>query len=70
MHTLPCWIKLRVLFTGEFYDNYSEPTPYNINIDLGPGNASPTDAAEERLRRYHLKRGLCEAFERFKKGTH
>lgn len=64
-HRLPIWIHLRVLFDGEVYDDRSEPSPHmiNINVDMGPANASPTDVAEERLKRYHLKRGLPEAFE-------
>ncbi|KAF2447327.1 hypothetical protein P171DRAFT_356297, partial [Karstenula rhodostoma CBS 690.94] len=64
-HRLPIWIHLRVLFDGEAYDNRAEPSPYDA---VGPCNASLTDAAEERLRRYHLKRGLAEAFEMCKRG--
>ncbi|KAL5400336.1 hypothetical protein PMIN06_011088 [Paraphaeosphaeria minitans] len=69
-HLLPIWINLRVLFPGEAYDDRTESDPHNIhiNVDMGPGNASPTDVAEERLRRYHLKRGLAEAFELCKQG--
>jgi hypothetical protein len=67
-HHLPIWIHLRVLFDGEAYADYAESDPRTIAIDMGPGNASPTDVAEERLRRYHLKRGLPEAFEMCKRG--
>lgn len=67
---LPAWLKIRVLFEGEAYDDASEPSTHNINMDLGPGNVSPNEAAEERLRRYHLKRGFLEAFSMFKKGGH
>ena len=66
--TLPIWLTFRVLFHGEAYDDLSEPTTHNINVDLERGDVSPTDAAEERLRRYYIKRGLPEAFEMFKKG--
>jgi hypothetical protein len=65
---LPVWINFRVLFDGEAYADYAEPNPRDIVVDMGPGNTNPTDAAEERLRRYHLKRGLAEAFEMCKKG--
>lgn len=65
---LPNWLDIRVLFPGEIYSDHSEPTPYNIQGSLGPENADLTNAAEERLRRYRLKRGLAEVFERFKKG--
>ncbi|KAF1966213.1 hypothetical protein BU23DRAFT_518279, partial [Bimuria novae-zelandiae CBS 107.79] len=65
--TLPVWINLRVHFDGEAYADTSKPSTHSINVDLGPGNANPTGAAEERLRRYTMKRGLPEAFEMFKK---
>ena len=68
VNTLPIWLNLRVKFHGEAYDDLSEPTTHNTKVDLGPGDVSPTDVAKERLRRYHIKRGLPEAFELFKKG--
>ena len=68
LKNLPVWLGLRVLFPGELYSDYSEPTVHNIKGDLGPDNEDPTKAAEERLRRFHLKRGLAEVFEMFKKG--
>ncbi|KAJ4297725.1 hypothetical protein N0V90_005620 [Kalmusia sp. IMI 367209] len=65
---LPTWISLRVLFNGEAYDDTAELDTHNISVDSSTGFISIPDIAEERLRRYHLKRGLPEAFELFKKG--
>ncbi|KAJ4356172.1 uncharacterized protein N0V89_004202 [Didymosphaeria variabile] len=65
---LPCWIHFRVLFDGEAYDDFTEPTTHSINVGPASDNTSLTDAAKERFRRYHLKRGLPEAFEMCKRG--
>jgi len=67
--TIPIWLNLRVLFSGEPFEEMSKPSPYDRMIYSGRGDMSPTDEAEERLKRYHLKCGLAEAFELFKGGT-
>lgn len=65
---IPAWIKLRVLFNGEAYTDTTEPGTHNIRINVETvGPMDITELAEERLRRFHIKRGLPEAFEMFKK---
>ncbi|KAF2257052.1 hypothetical protein BU26DRAFT_34651 [Trematosphaeria pertusa] len=62
---VPLWMDLRVLFDGEKYHDTSE-----LERGSTGGGGLSNDSAEENAKRLALKRGLVEAFELFKRGSH